>query len=295
MRSLVATSWILLVLASCAPEKRGGVDVVVSMDAVRMDDTTRALVAALSQQISSGFELGVPRQTSVSAPLTVMGTGPGWALYLNSVIGAEQTSAKVARQVTAVADRGGSTRASEPFRFRVRDRSRRGKIRPRKKGSERLGLASGPLSALRDLMMPVVGFPSARLRDTYGDPRSGRRIHGAIDIHAPLGTPVVAAVSGSIWKIRSDPGGGRTVHLLDASGHYVFYYAHLSRYARGLREGQRVERGDVLGYVGTSGDVVGSPHLHLRIGRVPADREHWWDTKPLNPYPLLKSASTVQP
>jgi murein DD-endopeptidase MepM/ murein hydrolase activator NlpD len=296
MRTLAATSCTLLVLASCAPEKPGRVDVVVRIDGVRMDDTTRAMVAALSQQMRSGFELGTRRQASNWGPLAVIGSGPEWTQYLSDVL--EQQSwaqAAPAMQVTAIADRSGGPPAHEPFRFRAKDRATRGKIRPLKKGIERQGLASGPLLALRDLMMPVVGISTERLRDSYGDLRSGRRIHGAIDIHAPLGTPVVASVAGTIWKIRSDPGGGRTVHMLDQSGTYVFYYAHLSRYAQGLKEGQVVQRGDVLGYVGRSGDVVGSPHLHLRIGRVPVDREHWWNTTPLNPYPLLKSASTVQP
>jgi murein DD-endopeptidase MepM/ murein hydrolase activator NlpD len=295
MRTLKTASCLVLALASCAPEKRGGLDGLVRLSGVRTNDGRQVLVAALSRQIRTGFGVGSLRQNTILTPMSVTDSGPQWSDDLNAVM-ANSVSAEPGIPLVALNDRTNSNRRTQPFRLRARDRSvgvtNRGL---REVGTDSQVSASGPLSVLRDMMMPVVGITASRLRDTYGAPRSGHRIHGAIDIHAPLGTPVVATVPGSIWKIRSDPGGGRTVHLLDESGKYVFYYAHLSRYAKGLHEGQSVQRGDLLGYVGRSGDVRGSPHLHLRIGRVPTDREHWWDTKPLNPYPLLKSASTVLP
>jgi murein DD-endopeptidase MepM/ murein hydrolase activator NlpD len=296
MRKLVAASCTALTLAGCSPQKGGRVDVVVNMGSVRLDDTARAQVSDLSRQIRTGFSVGRVRQNGGSPSLAFAGQGPAWADYMSQLTHRDMEAGALPWLLAAGPRTGARSGMTQPFRLRSNDRSTRGKIRLRGTwGADSQVVASGPLSVLRDLVMPVAGIAAADLRDTYSSPRPGHRIHGAIDIHAPMGTPVVATVAGTVWKIRWDLGGGRTVHLLDESGNFVFYYAHLSRYAKGLREGQTVQRGDLLGYVGNSGDVVGSPHLHLRIGRVPADREHWWDTKPLNPYPLLKSASTVLP
>ncbi len=146
----------------------------------------------------------------------------------------------------------------------------------------------GFLSALADALIPVLGITRDELHDSWGSKRVGHR-HRGIDILAPKGTPVVAAVDGAVLKMKWDHGGGRTLRLLDTTHKYVFYYAHLSGYARGLREGEPVRKGQVVGYVGRTGDAKGA-HLHLGIASLTGDTEHWWQARPLNPYTLLRRA-----
>ncbi len=148
---------------------------------------------------------------------------------------------------------------------------------------------SGFVDALADLLIPVLGITRDQLRDTFGSPRTGHR-HDGMDILAPKGTPVVAAVDGAVLKMKWDHGGGRTLRLLDQSGKFVFYYAHLSRYAAGLQEGSPVRRGQVVAYVGRTGTVHGSAHLHLAIASLLGDTDHWWQARPLNPYTYLRRA-----
>lgn len=149
------------------------------------------------------------------------------------------------------------------------------------------GAAASP-AALDGLMIPVVGVSGRQLHDSFRSPRTGH-VHHAIDIIARRGTPVVAAIDGTIERLRWDHGGGRTIRLLDDTRRYILYYAHLSGYAAGLEQGDTVRRGQVLGYVGHTGHVIGSSHLHFRIGRV-HDPDKWWNDRPLDPYPLLKHA-----
>lgn len=137
-----------------------------------------------------------------------------------------------------------------------------------------------------ELIVPVLGIRPEELKNNFGTRRGDRR-HEGIDIVAPRGTPVVAAVDGWVWKIHWDPRGGQGVYLLDSSSSYILFYAHLDGYAEGLREGKPVRQGEVLGYVGSTGNVRGSPHLHLRIGRIRTP-ERWWEDEPLNPYTLLQ-------
>lgn len=146
----------------------------------------------------------------------------------------------------------------------------------------------GILSALADMLIPVLGITRDQLRDDWGARRVGHR-HRGIDILAPKGTPVVAAVDGAVLKMKWDRGGGRTLRLVDQDQRFVFYYAHLSGYARGLREGEAVRKGQVVGYVGRTGDARGA-HLHLGISSLLGDSEHWWQARPLNPYTALKHA-----
>ncbi len=146
----------------------------------------------------------------------------------------------------------------------------------------------GILSALADMLVPVLGITRDQLRDDWGTRRVGHR-HRGIDILAPKGTPVVAAVDGAVLKMKWDRGGGRTLRLVDQERRFVFYYAHLSGYARGLREGEPVRKGQVVGYVGRTGDARGA-HLHLGISSLLGDSEHWWQARPMNPYTFLKHA-----
>ncbi len=142
------------------------------------------------------------------------------------------------------------------------------------------------LLGARSLMIPVEGLSPEKLRDTFEASR-GSRVHAAIDIMAPRGTAVVAADSGRIWKIRSNNLGGRTLYLIDPHERFVYYYAHLDGYAKGIREGQEVKPGDLLGYVGTTGNAPpNTPHLHFQILRYKGNGR-WWDGDPINPYPFL--------
>lgn len=141
---------------------------------------------------------------------------------------------------------------------------------------------------VRGLMIPVLGVAPESLRDTYDQARGGgARRHEALDIMAPRGSEVVAAADGTIRKLFLSRAGGITIYQEGVRGEMMYYYAHLERYASGIREGTRVSRGDVIGYVGSSGNAsADAPHLHFAIFRLPPSRE-WWKGEPINPYPQL--------
>lgn len=138
------------------------------------------------------------------------------------------------------------------------------------------------------LVIPVEGITRDRLRSSFDESRGGGfRTHHAMDIMAPRGTPVRAAVEGTIKKVFTSRAGGLTIYEFDRAESRVYYYAHLDRYANMLREGMRVAQGDVIGYVGTTGNAPpGAPHLHFAIMILPPTKE-WWKGEPINPYPLL--------
>lgn len=138
------------------------------------------------------------------------------------------------------------------------------------------------------LMIPVEGIRPSQLRDSFHDGRSGGRTHAAIDIMAPRGTPVLAAADGTILKLHQGATGGIAIYHLDTDGRTRYYYAHLDGYAEGLREGQAVRRGEVIGYVGDTGNAApGNYHLHFSIALLD-DPRRWWQGENLNPYPLLR-------
>ena len=139
------------------------------------------------------------------------------------------------------------------------------------------------------LAIPVAGIRPEQLQDTYKHARAGgARVHDAIDIMAPEGTPVVAAAPGRVEKLFfSKGGGGITVYIRSPDQRYIFYYAHLRDYAPGLREGQLVKQGDRLGTVGVTGNAnPGGPHLHFAVHRM-GPGERWHQGRAVNPYPLL--------
>jgi murein DD-endopeptidase MepM/ murein hydrolase activator NlpD len=139
----------------------------------------------------------------------------------------------------------------------------------------------------RDLRIPVDGVDSDDLRDTFFDGR-GSRTHEAIDIMAPRHTPVRAVEAGHIQKLFTSKAGGLTIYQFDPTGTYTYYYAHLDRYADGLREGQPVQKGELLGFVGSTGNASeDAPHLHFAIFRLTPERQ-WWKGEPVNPYPILE-------
>lgn len=140
----------------------------------------------------------------------------------------------------------------------------------------------------RELAIPVAGVESEELRDSFLDSRGGARIHHALDIMAPRRTPVRAVGDGTIAKLYySEGGGGITIYQFDPGRAVSYYYAHLDGYADGLREGQPVRRGDLIGYVGSTGNASASaPHLHFGIFRLTAERQ-WWKGNPINPYDVF--------
>ena len=143
--------------------------------------------------------------------------------------------------------------------------------------------------ATGNVIVPVSGIAPTDLRDNYTQPRGSGRVHHALDIMAPRGTPVVAAVSGTIRKLFNSKAGGLTIYQFDEAEERVYYYAHLDRYADGIAEGLVVEQGTVIGYVGTSGNAApDAPHLHFSVEDLPPTKE-WWKGTPVNPYPLLTS------
>jgi murein DD-endopeptidase MepM/ murein hydrolase activator NlpD len=148
-------------------------------------------------------------------------------------------------------------------------------------------LAEGVIVGPAGLAIPVAGVKADELVDTFTQARAGGRRHDAIDIMAPEGTPVVAAADGTIEKLFASARGGTTIYERSPDQKWTYYYAHLSAYAPGLREGQQVRRGEVIGRVGHSGDASPEgPHLHLAINQM-APGERWWQGTPVNPYPLL--------
>ena len=124
------------------------------------------------------------------------------------------------------------------------------------------------------LMVPIEGGEPSQLTDTFHEGRSGGRIHMATDIMAMRGTPVLAAASGRIIKLANGGAGGITIYIADASGRYVHYYAHLMGYAPNMIEGLAVREGDVIGFVGTTGNAPpNAPHLHYQVMR--SDGNYW--------------------
>jgi murein DD-endopeptidase MepM/ murein hydrolase activator NlpD len=140
---------------------------------------------------------------------------------------------------------------------------------------------------LKTLLIPVAGVSASQLRDSFDDGRSEGRQHQALDIMASEGTPVLATADGPVAKLFQSDKGGITLYQLDSSGLYYFYYAHLLRYADGIAEGKQLKRGDVIGYVGDTGNAgPGNFHLHFAISK-PSQPGKWSGGEPINPYPLL--------
>ncbi len=144
--------------------------------------------------------------------------------------------------------------------------------------------AAGPA---RPLLVPVQGVKASQLVNTYDQSRGSERQHEAIDIIAPRGTPVLAAADGKVAKLFLSKPGGVTLYQFDPTERYAYYYAHLDRYADGIVEGMMLRRGDLIGYVGSTGNAdPNAPHLHFAVFELPPEKQ-WWKGTPLNPYPLL--------
>lgn len=148
--------------------------------------------------------------------------------------------------------------------------------------------SSGVAGRSAALVMPVPGYPVARLNHDWGDPREGgARKHRGLDIMAPAGTPVVAAFGGMVEKLFDSGRGGHTLYIRSPDRRWSLYYAHLKGYAPGLAEGQRVAQGQVVGYVGDTGNAgPGNTHLHFAVSWMRAG-DGWWQGEAVDPYPLL--------
>jgi murein DD-endopeptidase MepM/ murein hydrolase activator NlpD len=138
------------------------------------------------------------------------------------------------------------------------------------------------------LLIPVAGIGADQLTDTFNDMRGGgSRRHEALDIMASRGTPVLAASDGKVAKLFTSVPGGLTIYEFDPTTTYAYYYAHLDHYATDLSDGKQLKRGDVIGYVGSTGDASpDAPHLHFAIVQLGPEKK-WWKGTSINPYPLL--------
>lgn len=137
------------------------------------------------------------------------------------------------------------------------------------------------------LATPIEGLDPARIVETFGDTRQSGQ-HEALDIPAPRGTPVRAVAEGNVVKLFLSQRGGITVYEFDNSRQWCFYYAHLDSYAPGLKEGTLLRKGDILGYVGSTGNAPpDAPHLHLAVFRLGPEKQ-WWKGTAVDPLPLLR-------
>ena len=143
------------------------------------------------------------------------------------------------------------------------------------------------------LLVPVEGIDMKQLADTFDQPRGNERHHEALDIMAPKGTRVVATADGKVVKLFTSKPGGLTVYQFDPTEKYAYYYAHLDRYAEGLQEGATIKRGDLIGYVGVTGNSdPNAPHLHFAVFELTPEKQ-WWKGTPVNPYPLLSTEAVT--
>lgn len=138
------------------------------------------------------------------------------------------------------------------------------------------------------LMVPVDGVAPQRLPDTFYQKRDGARVHLSQDIPAARGTPVLAVIDGKILRMAQNALGGVTIYAVDGEGRYVFYYAHLDHYPDAMTAGLEVKQGDVIGYVGTSGNAPpNAPHLHFQAMRMERRRRDWWNGTPIDVRPFM--------
>jgi murein DD-endopeptidase MepM/ murein hydrolase activator NlpD len=161
-------------------------------------------------------------------------------------------------------------------------------LRPGTLDTSSTGAPAAPSAPTGKLMVPVEGIALSQIHDTFDQARGAERHHEALDIMAPKGTKVLAAADGKVVKLFTSKPGGLTVYQFDPSEKYAFYYAHLDRYAEGLQEGATLHKGDLVGYVGVTGNSdPNAPHLHFSVFELTPEKQ-WWKGTPVNPFPLLQ-------
>ena len=143
----------------------------------------------------------------------------------------------------------------------------------------------------RGLAIPLQNVAASQLTDTYWQPRFGSVAHEALDIMAPRGTPVIAVEDGRVAKLFLSKPGGLTLYQFDPQGEYSYYYAHLDSYAQGLKEGDIVRKGQIIAYVGSTGNAsADAPHLHFAVFRLGPARQ-WWRGTPINPFLIWRNSN----
>ena len=151
------------------------------------------------------------------------------------------------------------------------------------------------LEDLPPMSAPLMNLEHAELADSFFH-RRGRGLHYAIDIMRPIGDPLYAVVDGVVQQLAWSPRGGRSVYLTDRDGQYRFFYCHLSKYADGLKAGDLVQRGDLIGYVGNTGNArYSAPHLHFEIVRLVKSSATAMISRVVNPYPILRQLLDAPP
>jgi len=147
--------------------------------------------------------------------------------------------------------------------------------------------ASDEYLRTRHIVLPVAGADMSRVEDSYSEPRDGGRMHRAIDILAPRGTPILSADDGKILRMSTNALGGISMYTVDSENRLVYYYAHMDHYNDAMSPGRSIVKGDTLGYVGTTGNAPkDTPHLHFQVMRWPADGKYW-NGDPIDPYDAL--------
>jgi murein DD-endopeptidase MepM/ murein hydrolase activator NlpD len=139
------------------------------------------------------------------------------------------------------------------------------------------------------LRLPLDGAKVSSMEGGFAEPRRGEpRGHEAVDILAPRNTPVRAVEDGKIAKLFLSKAGGNTIYQFDPSERFCYYYAHLDHYAAGLHDGQLVAKGEVIGYVGTTGNAPpDTPHLHFAILKL-GDDKRWWKGTAVDPFLVFR-------
>ena len=198
-------------------------------------------------------------------------------------------NAPVRLQARLADDCGNPERESRPSKPTVREEPEPApEVTPKARPIEVIGVDALADLRARALTLPVKGIDPEDLQDTFDDKRGEGRRHEAIDILASRNTPVLAVEDGTIARLFTSKAGGLTVYQFDPSSNYAYYYAHLERYASGLTDGDRIKRGQVLGYVGTSGNAPpDTPHLHFAIFKL-TDKKQWWQGTPIDPFSVLR-------
>lgn len=139
----------------------------------------------------------------------------------------------------------------------------------------------------RHIMLPVAGADMSKVDDSFNEARDGGRMHRAIDILAPRGTPILSADDGKILRMTTNTLGGISMYTVDSESRLVYYYAHMDHYNDAMSPGRAIAKGDTLGYVGTTGNAPkDTPHLHFQVMRWPADGKYW-NGDPIDPYEAL--------